>query len=96
MALSQFTTLKVHYQLNYVLCNDRPYRKYLVLLYIIVNINSCLEGPTDLICSLTLYCFLIQGDYDSESIVMPLIIQVVFQVSVEYTGGGGSAQISFT
>lgn len=36
------------------------------------------------------------GDHDSESIVIALIIQAVFQVSVEHTGGGGGAKISFT
>lgn len=56
MALSQFTgslTSELH------VTNDSPYRKYLILLYVIVkNINSGLEGPTDLVCSFTLYCFL--------------------------------------
>lgn len=47
VALSQFTgslTSELH------ITNDSHYRKYLVLLYVIVkNIISGLEGPTDLV-----------------------------------------------
>lgn len=58
------------------------------------NISSGLEGPIDLVCSFTLYCFLIKGDYDSQRNVMSLITSLVFKVSLEYAGGGDGVKIS--